>query len=187
MSTFTEQFVRARAKRETAYETAHAKLNESVRNAPTTKTYDVFLSHSIKDAEIVLGVKLILEDTGRSVYVDWLDDPQMDRSSVTPATAEKIRSRMRSCRSLIYLHTDNSSQSKWMPWELGFSDAHHGAVAILPVTRTEQADFRGQEYLGIYPWIDNAYTYSVGLRVHKSATVYRDWSAWMQNPRTFQM
>lgn len=141
----------------------------------------------MKDAEIVLGVKLILEDANRSVYVDWLDDPEMDRSHVTPATANKIRGRMRSCRSLIYLHTDNSSQSKWMPWELGFSDAHHGAVAILPVTRTEQNDFRGQEYLGIYPWIDNPYTYSVGLRVHKSPTVYRDWSAWMQSPRTFQM
>ncbi|MDR6873557.1 hypothetical protein J2Y55_004584 [Bosea sp. BE125] len=189
MSTFTENFVRTRAKRETLVETASAKLNRSAKSAPSTQKYDIFLSHSIKDAELVLGVKLILEDAGRTVYVDWLEDRQMDRSHVTPATAEKIRERMRSCRSLIYLHSENATQSKWMPWELGFSDGLHGAVAILPVTKSEQNDFQGQEYIGIYPWVDNTYSYikSVDLRIHNTATIFKDWSSWVSSPRSIKM
>lgn len=35
-----------------------------------------------------------------------------------------------------------------------FFDAFSGAVAILPVTKSES--FQGQEYLGIYPYIDEA-------------------------------
>lgn len=189
MSTFTEQFVRARAKKQTTSRSAATQLNEMARAATSTQIFDVFLSHSVKDAEIVLGVKLILEDAGRSVYVDWLEDPEMDRSRVTPETAEKIRSRMRASKSLIYLHSDNSPLSKWMPWELGFSDGLHGAVAIFPVTRSQENDFRGQEYLGVYPWIDNTYTHinSVDLRIHNSAYNYKDWRSWVSDPRSLKM
>lgn len=190
MATFTEEQVRQRARRRTggpSIVTASAILNESVRSTTLSATFDVFLSHSVRDSEIVLGVKLMLEDDNRTVYVDWLEDPQLDRSSVSPKTAEVLRNRMRSCRSLIYLHTENSGSSKWMPWELGFSDAHHGAVAILPVTRTVQQNFAGQEYLGIYPWMDEGtVTLSTrGLRVHRSATDFKDWRSWMQAPRSF--
>ncbi|HEX8381811.1 MAG TPA: hypothetical protein VF592_00405 [Sphingomonas sp.] len=190
MATFTEERIRARARRSTAYAsvTAAAILNEHIRTAPTTRTYDVFLSHSVRDAEVVLGVKLILEDNNRSVYVDWLEDPQLDRSRVNAATAERIRLRMRSCRSLVYLHTENSGTSTWMPWELGFFDGFRGAVAILPVTRSAQQDFRGQEYLGIYPWIDEgALTLSTqGLRVHRAASDYKDWRSWVETPQSFR-
>lgn len=191
MATFTEDQVRQRAWRRIGYPsvaTAAAVLTESVRSAPSSATFDVFLSHSTRDAEIVLGVKLMLEDQNRTVYVDWIEDPQLDRHNVTPRTAEVLRERMRACRSLVYVHTENSGSSKWMPWELGFSDAHHGAVAILPVTRTAQQDFAGQEYLGLYPWMDEGATTLTtrGLRVHRSPTDYREWRTWVQAPRSFQ-
>lgn len=191
MATFTEDQVRQRARRRTgrpSIETASAVLTESVRSAPSSAMFDVFLSHSTRDAEIVLGVKLMLEDQNRTVYVDWIDDPQLDRRNVTPRTAEVLRERMRACRSLVYVHTENSGSSKWMPWELGFSDAHHGAVAILPVTRTSQQDFAGQEYLGLYPWMDEGMTTLTarGLRVHRSPTDYREWRTWVQAPRSFR-
>lgn len=191
MATFTEDQVRQRARRRTgrsSIATASAVLTESVRSAPSSATFDVFLSHSTRDAEIVLGVKLMLEDQNRTVYVDWIEDPQLDRRNVTPRTAEVLRERMRACRSLIYVHTENSGSSKWMPWELGFSDAHHGAVAILPVTRTPQQDFAGQEYLGLYPWMDEGVTTLTarGLRVHRSPTDYREWRTWVQAPRSFR-
>lgn len=191
MATFTEDQVRQRARRKTgrsSIATASAVLTESVRNAPSSATFDVFLSHSTRDAEIVLGVKLMLEDQNRTVYVDWIEDPQLDRRNVTPRTAEVLRERMRACRSLVYVHTENSGSSKWMPWELGFSDAHHGAVAILPVTRTAQQDFVGQKYLGLYPWMDEgaATLTARGLRVHRSAADYREWRTWLQAPRSLK-
>lgn len=188
MATFTEERVLARARRSTGYRSASAILNEAARDFRKSANYDVFLSHSVKDAEMVLGIKLILEDNGRSVYVDWLEDPQLDRSKVTPATAETLRQRMRSCLSMIYLHTENSGSSKWMPWELGFFDGFKGAVAILPITKREEATFTGQEYLGIYPWIDEG-SLSLGrsgLRVHRSTYDYKDWGGWLDNARTFQ-
>lgn len=42
-----------------------------------------------------------------------------------------------------------------MPWELGYFDGFKSAVAILPITATEQASYSGQEYLGLYPYIDS--------------------------------
>lgn len=118
------------------------------------ETYDVFLSHSVRDAEIVLGVVALLKGQGLSVYVDWIVDPELDRSQVTAATAERLRTRMQRSRSLIYLHTENSPHSKWMPWELGYVDGHTGRVAIFPVVKNPSGTFRGQEYLGIYPYVD---------------------------------
>ncbi len=87
---------------------------------PTAKIFDVFLGHPVRAAEVVLGVKLLIEDSGRSVYLDWVKDPLLDRESVTPRTAEKLRERVKSGRSLRYFHTENSEPSKWMPWELCF-------------------------------------------------------------------
>ncbi|MOA50153.1 hypothetical protein D3C78_1731370 [compost metagenome] len=53
---------------------------------------------------------------------------------------------------MMYIATGNSSSSKWMPWELGFFDGHKpGRVAILPLLDSENQNFLGQEYLGLYP------------------------------------
>ncbi|TGS08549.1 outer membrane beta-barrel protein, partial [Mesorhizobium sp. M1C.F.Ca.ET.187.01.1.1] len=37
-------------------------------------------------------------------------------------TAELLRTRMRQSKTLIYVHSNNSPGSRWMPWELGFFD-----------------------------------------------------------------
>jgi hypothetical protein len=51
----------------------------------------VFLCHSIRDAELIQGAKTILEKRQLSVYVDWIIDPQTDRSAVTAETAKKCQ------------------------------------------------------------------------------------------------
>ncbi|MER9950390.1 toll/interleukin-1 receptor domain-containing protein [Mesorhizobium sp. M0047] len=186
MPTITEDRARSRARRVTTYKSAPTILNEATRDFSSSKTYDVFLSHSTKDAELVLGVKLILEDHGRSVYVDWLEDPNLDRTNVTPGTAETLRKRMLSCLSLIYVHSGNSAASKWMPWELGYFDGYKGAVAILPVTKNEETSFYGQEYLGIYPWIDENALSLKELRVHRSASDYKSFREWTGNVQAFR-
>ena len=62
---------------------------------------------------------------------------------------------MRSCTSLVYLHSTRSGHSKWMPWELGYLDDHNDNVAIFPVLKGWKSTFEGQEYLGIYPCIES--------------------------------
>lgn len=118
-------------------------------------SYDVFLSHSILDASDITGLKVTLEKYGYSVYVDWVEDPQLDRTKVTTETAAILRSRMQSCRALFFATSENSDRSKWMPWECGFFDGLKGRVAILPITE-DGHDYRGQEYLGLYPFVSSA-------------------------------
>jgi hypothetical protein len=121
-----------------------------------SSNFDVFLSHSRMDAELVQGAKTVLETYGLTVYVDWVDDPQLDRSAVSAAAADILRLRMQTSRSLVYAHTVNSSLSKWCPWELGYFDGVRGGnVFVLPIVDLQATKFVGQDYLGLYPYLDS--------------------------------
>jgi hypothetical protein len=150
------------------FKSADTLLREAAATLETS--FDVFLSHSIKDADVILGVVAALKNQGLKVYVDWLVDPQMDRSRVTPETAERLRQRMRQSAALVYAHSNQSGSSKWMPWELGYFDGFRSAVAILPIAQTTQESFSGQEYLGLYPYIDGS---DVTLWVNRGAAPSR--------------
>lgn len=137
----------------------NAKLvHSSIRHDGTTqKTYDIFLSHSSLDKQLVLSLVNLFNKAGFSVYVDWIEDPQMDRSNVTPATARTLRYRMNQSKGLAYVATSNTSYSKWCPWELGYFDGNkNGRCCILPVLDSENSVYKGQEYLGLYPYLDYA-------------------------------
>ena len=155
MPLLTEQELRTAARRTVANlnKSAPVILREHVETSATK--FDIFLSHSIKDAEIVLGARSVLRKRFKlSVYVDWIVDPQMKRGDVTPATAAVLRRRMKQCKALFYLKTVNSVDSTWMPWELGYFDALRSRVAILPVVKDVQDEYDGNEYLGLYPYVD---------------------------------
>lgn len=130
-------------------------LTEEAQAFSTVKRYDVFLSHSYDDAEMICGVKKSIEAGGLSVYVDWIEDAKLDRSKVTVATAALLRERMRTCSSLVYAHSANSSHSVWMPWELGYFDGFKPEhVWILPLVANSDSEFKKQEYLGLYPSVE---------------------------------
>jgi hypothetical protein len=142
------------AQQQATGKTARRILAEASTFDPTT-TYDIFLSHSSRDKALVLGVKNRLERASFSVYIDWIDDADMDRTAVTPENAERLRWRMRRCSSLLYLATDNASRSKWMPWEVGFFDGlAEGVIGILPVLDDPDQEFQGMEFLGLYGVVD---------------------------------
>ena len=131
-------------------------LNEE-RSFSFKENYDIFLSHSIEDDRIVYELKMDLQNKGFSVYIDWIDDPELDRSNVTVATANKLRRRIRSCKSVVYALSELSKKSSWVQWELGYADGQkNGRVGILPIMDTIMRDrrFYRQEYLGLYPYID---------------------------------
>jgi len=158
MSYFTINEARKAARDEVrkSYKTNSRNILESyVSTASSYDQFDVFLSHSINDSDLVLGVKVLLENKGLKVYVDWHDDPQVSRDNVTPKTADLLRKRMKQSKSLIYIATKNSTESKWMPWELGFFDGYSdGSVAVLPLMDYSHSSFIGQEYLGLYPKVE---------------------------------
>lgn len=130
-------------------------LRDAVRASSTEEKFDVFLSHSSEDSEIVLGVREILVGLGLTVYIDWIDDPRLDRGSVTAENADMLRRRMRASKSLIFLTTKNSATSRWMPWELGYFDGYKtGFIGVLPIVDYSGGTFSGQEYLGLYPLVE---------------------------------
>src|SRR5438046_10567447 len=94
---------------------AEQALAEQARAFSTSKRYDVFLSHSYQDADVILGVKAIIESLGLTVYVDWVDDGGLDRSTVTIKTAEVLRARMRQSPAMIYVHAAQSPDSTRKP------------------------------------------------------------------------
>ena len=193
MPTITLSEARARSTefRKTSFgipKSATAVLDETLRAQAADHEYDIFLSHAYLDAEVILGVKAILEDYGHSVYIDWVEDQQLDRSKVTPETADALRTRMTRCKSLFYATTENSSTSKWMPWECGYFDAKKSRCAILPVTTSPTNSYKGQEYLALYPYIteDTAYSETIAelnnrkmLWVHRTPDVYVMYRAWL--------
>jgi hypothetical protein len=168
---------------------AETILRESINEQRTfsgrQRTYDVFLSNCTKDKKKVAGLKLEIEDMGYSVYVDWIDDPQLDRSKVDRATALLLQERMRNCRSLIYAFSEYSGGSKWMPWELGYFDGIKGKVAVLPISDRTGDTFQGTEYLGIYYYItvdtSNFTPQKESLWIHESAANYITFSGWLNN------
>jgi len=130
---------------------AESQMTKSA-SAPMSTNFDVFLSHSYEDSEVIAGVKILIEREGLNVYVDWIEDAQADRSKVTPKTADMLRQRMGHCRFLLFASSKASPNSKWMPWELGYFDGmRHQGVGILPIVQTSGGGFQGQEYLGLYP------------------------------------
>lgn len=128
------------------YENAELFKNNS------KKMYDIFLSHSSLDKKLVLTLVELFNDAGYSVYVDWIEDTQLDRSTVNKETAEVLKKRMENSRGLAYVATSNATNSKWCPWELGYFDGNKKSrCCVLPIV--ESNSFRGQEYLGLYPYI----------------------------------
>ena len=58
---------------------------------------------------------------------------------------------MKQCKSLVYAFSENASNSKWMPWELGYFDAlKNSRVAVLPISQTAKYAYKGSEFVGVY-------------------------------------
>ncbi|EGQ7972259.1 TIR domain-containing protein [Vibrio parahaemolyticus] len=123
-------------------------------NASKESGKDTFLSHSSKDAEYLPAVIELLENHGASVYCDLGDSRLPD--DPTPETAGIIKQQIRKSRRLVLFVTDNSKDSKWVPWELGIGDislSQHN-VALLPVSSDSyKQSWARQEYLGLYSHI----------------------------------
>src|SRR4051812_5325592 len=83
-------------------------LAEDSAHVLSSQNFDIFLSHSVLDAELIVGVKALLEKRGYSVYVDWYTDKQLDRLTVSSETAAMLRTRMAQSKSLLFVVTSNS-------------------------------------------------------------------------------
>lgn len=166
-------------------------INESINEQRlfSTKQYDIFLSHSSDDARLVAGLKLELEDLGFSIYVDWIEDPELNRANVTKENAQVLRTRMNQCSTLLYAFSKNASQSTWMPWELGYFDGIKGKVAVVPISETESYSFDGNEYLKLYPYVDYASKKTINtphIWINESVDTYVEFNEWRNGTKPYK-
>ncbi|MBE7474277.1 MAG: toll/interleukin-1 receptor domain-containing protein [Anaerolineales bacterium] len=163
-------------------------LEDVLFKAKSGDNFDIFLSHRYLDSEYVLGLKTELENFKCSVFIDWIEEPAYNRSQVSRETAEWLRYMIKKCRCLLYAISINSPESKWMPWELGYGDGIHGRVAIVPISDqvTISEYYKGQEYLGLYPYVTKALSRANNdqLWVNETENKYVNFSAWLkgENP-----
>jgi len=183
MAILTESEVRARARVQTAARGKTARTLVTEAASTKEEAFDVFLSHARVDEELVLGVKLLLEDAKKRVYIDWIDDPQLDRSEVTPKAAAELRKRMNQSASMMYLFTPNAKRSSWMPWELGYFDGSNGTVAVVPVLASVNENYAGHEFVGLYPYVDFtklSVSPTRSVYIHRSSGEYLDFDKWQK-------
>lgn len=155
---------------------AVATLSRIVEAEEKIVKHDIFLSHRKADADELVGLYNMFKALNYTVYVDWKDDPELDRSKVTPETAARLRFRMSNSRCLFFATTTTAGESKWMPWELGYKDGQNTKVAICPVVVNVQAGYQGQEYLGIYPYVDKT---GSTLFIHRTPDKYVGFDRWL--------
>ena len=154
------------------------------------KQYDVFLSHSYQDKKRIVSLVKLFNKAGYSVYVDWIDDKQLDRNNVGVNTAQTLRERMEVSLCLAYVATSNTAESKWCPWELGYADgSKDGRCCILPIMENVDS-YQGQEYLGLYPYIDyarldNTEKYEFWVNDQKNSKCYVKLREWLKGKNPY--
>lgn len=113
-----------------------------------------FLSHSHKDATLAKGVQGFLQAMGWEVYIDWEDTAMPEKPN--RETADRIQGKIRELDWLIFLATQNSTASRWCPWEIGYADGVKPRNAIVVLPTADRNRSYGSEYLELYRWVSPA-------------------------------
>ncbi|APQ11841.1 hypothetical protein BJP27_10120 [Pseudomonas oryzihabitans] len=154
-----------------------------IKSSSQAEGATVFLSHSSKDTDLVPGSIKVLKNHGATVYIDEID-PEMPPYT-SSETAALIKTRIRQTKRFVLLTSDNSKDSKWVPWELGIADGEKGisSIALFPASDSQYLDsWTSWEYLGLYERIVwgklNGYNDELWMVLnHKKNTAVplRDW------------
>ncbi len=120
----------------------------------TAATIDIFISHAYEDREMIEGLKHYFEqELGLSIFVDW-DNNYIDlnRDNICDRTAKAIKYAIGISKVFIYVHSKNSTISKWNKWELGYADGKKvDLLGIFLVDSDLKLNNSHEEFLGIYP------------------------------------
>lgn len=151
---YKERYFRDYALKLTLNEQRIFSTREGRSADPADTRYDVFLSYNIVDQKVVMGIYYyLINELGLKVYIDCVNDPDLQRNATDKNSAERIQNRLKHSRSLLYAQSANANNSNWMPWELGVVDGHTGKCMIMPVTIDSEREVPKREYLLLYPYV----------------------------------
>lgn len=136
-----------------SYRSETDMLLEARKYSRSRYSTSVFLCHSHYDSEYVKNLVIFLRSFGVDAYVDWMDDEMPKETS--GVTASKLKEKIRNNDKFIFLATNQSLDSKWCNWEIGYGDAYkygNEKIALFPL-KEDYSNWNGSEYLQIYPYI----------------------------------
>lgn len=85
------------------------------------KTYDFFISHSSVDHDTVQKLIIHLNQKGKNIYCDWMNDNDyLKRHLVGNSTLNVITKRLQQSKELIFVISDSSMKSNWCKYELNY-------------------------------------------------------------------
>jgi hypothetical protein len=129
------------------------KPAESLGEAQTAGLQTAYLCHNPKDLLLAEGLQVLLKDRGWNVYVDWEEETMSE--TPTSEMAEKTQARIRECEWFLFLATENSMNSRWCAWELGYAEGMKPFDAILVIpTKNDNEVWFGGELLQLYRHIE---------------------------------
>ena len=118
------------------------------------KSFDVFVSHSSQNKELIHDIMKLINAQGLVCYIDWVEDrEQLRRELSSKDTAEVIINRIKQSKVFVYVLTKECVASKWSPWELGYAHAIGKPIFVIQIDEIDDKP----EYLDLYPicTIDN--------------------------------
>lgn len=136
-------------------------ITRSVQQAKILGQSTIFLCHSHKDHTLALGFAQLLQEAGCKVYIDWLDSEMPEKPN--KETAVRIQHKIKENDYFVYLATENSSKSRWCPWEIGYADGVKVTNKIVIAPTKDRTNAYGQEYLELYQRIEIASNGSLAI------------------------
>ena len=111
---------------ETDFEVTPADLYRRLErdSIQSKKVFDVFISHSYKDEQIISKIISIMNKNNLHCYCDWVcDNDFLKRSLVSDYTAEVLKKRIEQSKKILFVKTENSVNgayiaSSWIQLEL---------------------------------------------------------------------
>jgi hypothetical protein len=97
----------------------------------------------------------LLRDWDIDVFVD-VDDAMLAKLPDKPdkELPDRLVRKLRRCRLLLFAFSEDSVDSRWMPWELGLAHGVVGRVLLWPFTEQALQAKERQEYLHLYEALD---------------------------------
>lgn len=85
------------------------------------KYYDFFISHSSKDSQLVQKLIEFENKANNNVFCDWINDVDyLKRNLICKATLRVIEERLKQSNALLYVDSENASDSVWCIYELNY-------------------------------------------------------------------
>ena len=144
--TLTNEYLKKEAKKRDVLKREEEIIskNKILAESRSDNQYDIFLSHSSKDKEIVNTLYAMFNECGYTVYVDLLDDSGLDKENVTIRTANILKQRMDNSRGLSCIVSTNLPKSIWCPWEIGYFDGKKNGMCCVFLITDDGKKYKGQ-------------------------------------------